>query len=202
MNKFHVLILLAIIILNVSFSYKFFTATLYGDSYDGIVSEIDKIFFNENDLYDPNIVFKEIGDILKQQKNIENSYVMSTSSHYAYYSNSKFLYTDFQSGIPSDSIQDFIERKNWSKLELYSSQTASYPSIEDLNSIMPDYIVYTIRIPIANDLIWYQKDHLTADVSILANPNSTDFPKNLELIHYSNKTNTFVYKIYHEQTEN
>ncbi len=199
MNNIHLIILLTIIILNVGFSYKFFTATLYGDSYDGIIPEINKILYHENNFYNSGMIYKEVGDILKQQKDIENSYVMSTSSNYAYYANSKFLYTDFQSGIPSDSIQDFIEQKNWSKLERYSSQLASYPRTDDLNSVMPDYIVYTIRTPIENDLIWYTEDRPKADISILANPNSIDFPNNFELIYYSNKTDTFVYKIHYDQ---
>lgn len=199
MNNLHVVILLIIIILNIGFSYKFFTATFYGDSYDGIMPEINKIFSNKYDFYDSNVIYKEVGDILKQQKGIENSYVMTKASPYAYYANSKFLYTDFNSGLPSDSLQDFIEQKNWSKLERSASQLLSYPPNKNSYPIMPDYLIYYIRKPITNDLIWYPKDHPTADVSILANPNSTDIPKNFELIYYSNKTNTFVYKIHHEQ---
>ena len=67
-----------------------------------------------------------------------------------------------------------------------------------MEPIIPDYVIYDVREPITNDLIWYQKDHPTADVSILANPNSADFPKNFELIYHSDKTNTFVYKIHYE----
>ena len=85
MNNLHLVILLAIIILNIGFSYKFFAATLYGDSYDGIESEINKIFSNEYDFYNSSVVFKEVGDILKQQEGIENSYVMTSSVTYTYY---------------------------------------------------------------------------------------------------------------------
>lgn len=199
LNNLHLVILLVIIILNVGFSYKFFAATLYGDSYTGVEQEINKIFSNEYDFYDSSVVFKEVGDILKQQEGIENRYVMSTVVTYAYYANSKFIYTDFQSGIPSDSLQDFIEQKNWSELERHDSQLLSYPRTKNLEHIIPDYVIYDAREPITNDLIWYQKDHPTADVSILGNPNSVDFPKNFELIYHSDKTNTFVYKIHYEQ---
>ena len=199
LNNLHLIILLAIIILNIGFSYKFFTATLYGDAYTGVESEINKIFSNERDFYNSSVVFKEVGDILKQQEGIENSYVMTTLVTYTYYANSKFIYTDFQSGTPIDSLQDFIEQKNWSEMERYYSQLFSYPRTKNLEQIIPDYVIYNVRKPIANDLIWYQKDHPTADVSILANPNSADFPKNFELIYHSDKTNTFVYKIHHEQ---
>ena len=39
LNNLHLVILLVIIILNVGFSYKFFAATLYGDSYSGVEQE-------------------------------------------------------------------------------------------------------------------------------------------------------------------
>ena len=200
MNKFHLVILLTIIILNIGFSYKFFASTLYGDSYEGVESEIDKLLSNNYDFQHTNMVFKEIGDILKQQTGIEDSYVMANLPNYSFYANSNFLYTDFDSGIPSDSLQDFIEQKNWSELELHYSQLFSYPrNIEYLSYIMPDYIVYTPHVFIDNDLIWYQKDHPTADISLLANPDSIDFPKNFELLYHFDKSNTFVYKIHHEQ---
>tara|TARA_B110000438_G_scaffold280347_1_gene305545 strand:+ start:10474 stop:11073 length:600 start_codon:yes stop_codon:yes gene_type:complete len=199
MNKFHLVILLTIIILNVGFSYKFFASTLYGDSYEGVESEIDKLLSNNYDFQHTNMVFKEIGDILKQQKDIENSYVMTELSVYAYYSNSKFLYTSFQSGIPSDSLQDFIEQKNWSELDLYSSQFLSYPRVKNLNNLTPDYVIYSERQPIDNDLIWYQNYHPTANTSLFANPTHVDFPKNFELIYRHHDTNTFVYKIHDEQ---
>ena len=73
LNNLHLIILLAIIILNIGFSYKFFTATLYGDAYTGVESEINKIFSNERDFYNSSVVFKEVGDILKQQEGIEDS---------------------------------------------------------------------------------------------------------------------------------
>ena len=200
MKNLQILVLFLIILLNMGFSYKLFSAILYSDSYDGIVPEINKILSNENYFYNSTIIYKEVGDVLKQQKGIEDSYVMANLPNYSFYANSNFLYTDFDSGIPSDSLQDFIEQKNWSELELYSSQLFSYPrTTEYLSYIVPDYIVYSPHVSIDNDLIWYQKDHPTADISLLANPDSIDFPKNFELLYHFDKSNTFVYKIHHEQ---
>ena len=115
MKNLQIIVLFLIILLNMGFSYKLFSAILYSDSYDGIVPEINKILSNENYFYNSTIIYKEVGDVLKQQKGIEDSYVMANLPNYSFYANSNFLYTDFDSGIPSDSLQDFIEQKNWSE---------------------------------------------------------------------------------------
>ena len=42
--KYAVFIIIFIILLNVGFSYKYFSSMFYGDSFDGITSEISELF--------------------------------------------------------------------------------------------------------------------------------------------------------------
>ncbi|MEK6947095.1 MAG: hypothetical protein AABX32_05815 [Nanoarchaeota archaeon] len=189
-----IIILISIIILlNIGFSYKLFTSTLYGDSFESIESEFSKILQPkfENSVNE----YQFIGNLLKNQSNIENSYIMAELVNYAYYSGGKFLYTDFREGIPSDSIHDFIKRKNWSEYDRYISNIHSYPRDKnDLFNPIPDYVIYR-KIPYDNNTTWFQKPTFYADVSILEHPDS--LPPYFELLYHSNNTNTFVYKIHH-----
>ena len=192
--KYVVFIIVLIILLNIGFSYKYFSSVFYDDSFDGVTSEISKLFSDKK--YEWGVEDKEIGDLLKKQPGIENEYVMSDMVTYAYYSGSKFLYTDFHAGEPSDSINDFIERKNWSEYELYISNIHSYPRDKyDLLKPVPDYVVYR-GVPYDDNNPHYQKPPNHADVSILSNPDNEELPSNFELLYKSNKTQIVVYKIH------
>jgi hypothetical protein len=191
-----VIVLILIIILNVGYSYKLFSASIYGDLYEGIPSEISKLL-NPQKLSSPSLEFQEIGKLLQTQYDIENSYIMTTHVGYAYHSNSKFLFTNFRAGESSDSLNNFVERKNWSKYDLYVSNILSYPRDKhNLYSPVPDYLIYS---PVSDNIIsqWYQKSTY-ADVSILADPYNEKFPSNFELLYLSKSGNTFVYKINHD----
>ena len=135
-------IIALIILLNLGFSYKYFSSVFYGDSFDGITSEISELF-SDKKYEHTSMEMLEIVDLLKKQPGIENSYVMSDLVNYAYYSGSKFLFTDFRSGQPSDSINDFIHRKNWSDFDLHISNILSYPRDKHgLLEPIPDYVIY------------------------------------------------------------
>ena len=70
---------------------------------------------------------------------------MGIHIQYAYHSGSKFLYTDFRAGEPSDSLNDFIERENWSEYELYVSNVLSYPRDKHgLLKPVADYVIIVI----------------------------------------------------------
>ena len=199
--KYVIFIIIFIILLNVGFSYKYFSSVFYGDSFDGIPSEISKLFSSKK--YEPTTMeFIEIVDLLKKQPGIENSYVMSISVQYAYHSGSKFLYTDFRAGEPSDSLNDFIKRENWSEYELYVSNVLSYPRDKHgLLKPVADYVIYS-DIPYDDNSPdyyaseYYQKLSNHADVSILSNPDNEELPSNFELLYKSDKTQTVVYKIH------
>jgi hypothetical protein len=170
----------------------------YGDSFDGIPSEISKLFSSKK--YEPTTMeFIEIVDLLKKQPGIENSYVMSISVQYAYHSGSKFLYTDFRAGEPSDSLNDFIERENWSEYELYVSNVLSYPRDKHgLLKPVADYVIYS-DIPYDDNNPHYQKPSTYFDISILGHPDNEEIPSNFELLYKSNKTSTVIYKIHNNE---
>ena len=196
--KYAIFIIIFIILLNVGFSYKYFSSMFYGDSFDGITSEISELFSDKKYEY-AGMEFLEIVDLLKKQPGIENSYVMSDLVNYAYYSGSKFLYTDFRSGQSSDSINDFIHRKNWSGFDLYISNIHSYPRDKHgLLEPIPDYIIYH-NIPYDDNNPHYQKPSTYFDISILGHPDNEEIPSNFELLYKSNKTSTVIYKIHNNE---
>ena len=95
-----------------------------------------------------------------------------------------------------ESINDFIERKNWSEYELYISNIHSYPRDKyDLLKPVPDYVVYR-GVPYDDNNPHYQKPPNHADVSILSNPDNEELPSNFELLYKSDKTQIVVYKIH------
>jgi len=92
--KIILIVLLLIIITNIGYSYKLFSATFYGDLYEGILPEISKLVKPQK-LENSSLEFEEIGNLLKNKPGIENSYLMSQWINFAFYANSKFIYTDF-----------------------------------------------------------------------------------------------------------
>ena len=196
--KYVIFIIIFIILLNVGFSYKYFSSMFYGDSFDGITSEISELF-SDKKYEHASMEFLEIVDLLKKQPGIENSYVMSDLVNYAYYSGSKFLYTDFRSGQSSDSINDFIHRKNWSDFDLHISNIHSYPRDKHgLLEPIPDYVIYH-NIPYDDNNPHYQKPSTYFDISILGHPDNEEIPSNFELLYKSNKTSTVIYKIHNNE---
>jgi len=124
---------------------------------------------------------------------------MAQHINFTFYANSKYIYIDFRAGEPSDSLNDFVQRKNWSDYDLYYSNIWSYPRDKfDLQHPLPEYIIYK-EIPYDDNSPWYQKPTYFANVIILSQPNNEKFPTNFELLYHSNKTNTFVYKIYYDE---
>mgnify|MGYP000221040556 FL=1 len=185
------IIIISIILLicvNLAFSYKFMSMIEYGDkSYDGIVGEIKKIFdYKKPDLHLGTEV-KRIGEILSQQPNIENSYVMGNDWAVIYYSNSKLLFADFVEGDEKESLHSYITRENWSENDIFLSNSMSVPI--DRNNIykpVPDYLIYTPTVLIESP----------ENLKILENPNDPRVKSYLELL-YKSKLGTLVYKINH-----
>ena len=135
--------------------------------------------------------FKEIGDVLSKQPNIENKIVMAGSMNYAYYANSKFMYTNFTEGDKNDTINSFISRINWSDYELKFSNMSSIPQDRNgNNNSSPDYLIYKIN----------SKNN--ENLQILEDPDNSEIPKNFELIYISNDNETIVYKIHDEDIDN
>jgi hypothetical protein len=126
----------------------------------------------------------EIGEMLSNEKDIENKIIMSTSSNYAHYAKSKFIHTTFTEGIENDTIDSFITRENWSKYQIKISNAGSIPpDRHGKYNPIPDYLIYDGNINIKKNL------------QILENPDDPKIPKNFELIYISNKTGIMIYKI-------
>jgi len=185
------IIIISIILLicvNLAFSYKFMSMIEYGDkSFDGIIGEIKKIFSNKQPGLHLGTEVKQIGEILSQQPNIENSYVMGNNWAVIYYSNSKLLFADFVEGDEKESLHSYITRENWSENDIFLSNSMSVPI--DRNNIykpVPDYLIYTPTVLIESP----------ENLKILENPNDPRVKSYLELL-YKSKLGTLVYKINH-----
>ena len=185
------IIIISIILLicvNLAFSYKFMSMIEYGDkSFDGIIGEIKKIFSNKQPGLHLGTEVKQIGEILSQQPNIENSYVMGNNWAVIYYSNSKLLFADFVEGDEKESLHSYITRENWSENDIFISNSMSVPI--DRNNIykpVPDYLIYTPTVLIESP----------ENLKILENPNDPRVKSYLELL-YKSKLGTLVYKINH-----
>ena len=160
----------------------------YGDkSYDGIIAEIKKIFDRKQPGLHIGTELKLIGEVLSQQPNIENSYVMGNDWALIYYSQSKLLYADFAEGDEKEGLRSYITRENWSETDIHVSNMFSIPSDRnDIYKPVPDYLVYTPNVLIASP----------ENLKILENPNDPRVKSFMELL-YKSKSGSLVYKINH-----
>ena len=176
-------------LVNIGFSYKLFRMIEYDDkTYDGIPEEIKKIFIEKKSVRLIDNLSLEIKEVLGRQPDIQNSYVMASGSFPVYYANSKVLYAEFTEGNENESLESYITRKNWSKLEYYMSNLNSFSS--DRNDIfhpIPDYLLF-IPLP---------QLEIPPNLKILEEPTNPLIPSNFELIFQSDKTGMVIYKINH-----
>jgi len=182
--------IIIILFMNIGFSYKLFQMIEYDDkTYDGIPEEIKKIFIDKKSMRLADNLSLEIKEVLENQPNIENSYVMASGSFPVYYVNSKVLYAEFIEGHENESLESYITRNNWSKFDYYISNLNSFPS--DRNDIfhpIPDYLVF---IP-------YPALEIPPNLKILEDPTNPLIPTNFELLFQSDKTGMVIYKINHD----
>lgn len=196
--KIVVVIIIFVLLINFGHSYKTLELYLYEETYDGVWNEIIKSFHRDEPLVKRGLEIKQISDVLSEQPEIENSYVMAPSTLYLYYVDTKILLTSFQEGIKNDPIEKFITRENWSYFDIFMSNLNSYPSDRHgINNPIPDYLIYG-PVPINN---WKYDINTTQynDLKILSDPNNPKSPSNFEVLYISNKTGAVVYKIHHEQ---
>ena len=185
------IIIISIILLlsvNLAFSYKFMNMIEYGDkSFDGIIGEVEKIFGDKKHGLHIGTEVQRIGEILSQQDDIENSYVMGNDWALLYYCNCKLLFADFIEGDEKESLHSYITRENWSENEIFISNILSIPL--DRNGVykpVPDYLIYHPTVLIESP----------ENLKILENPNHPKVKSYLELL-YKSKLGTLVYKINH-----
>ena len=186
--------IILILCVNLAFSYKLMNMIEYGDkSFDGIIGEIKKIFDYKKSGMHLGTEAKLIGDILSQQPNIENSYVMGGDWSLAHYCDCKLFFARYDEGDGNESLRSYITRENWSETEIYLSNMLSIPlDRNDIYKPVPDYLVYT---PYVEKFYWgLVESH--ENLKILENPNDPRVKSYLELL-YKSKLGTLVYKINH-----
>ena len=133
--------------------------------------------------------YKEIGEILSTEPDIQNKIIMANSVNYAHYAKSKFLYTTFNEGIEEDTLNSFISRENWTSYDIKTSNVLSIPQDRyDIEQRIPDYLIYET------------KSESSKNLRILENPNHSKIPANFELFYISNSGETIIYKINHDSS--
>ena len=180
--------IILILCVNLVFSYKLMNMIEYGDkSFDGIIGEIKKIFDHKKPGLHLGTEVKRIGEILSQQPNIENSYVMGNDWALVYYCDCKLFFAKYDEGDGNESLRSYITRENWSETDIYLSNMLSIPF--DRNGIykpVPDYLIYTPTVLIESP----------ENLKILENPNDPKVKSFMELL-YKSKSGSLVYKINH-----
>tara|TARA_Y100000310_G_C20483238_1_gene715703 strand:- start:174 stop:668 length:495 start_codon:yes stop_codon:yes gene_type:complete len=132
--------------------------------------------------------YKEVGDILSKEPDIENKIVMATSVNYAHYAKSKFLYYFHDITLEADNLSSFISRENWSEYDIKVSNVASIPKDR-----------YGVNQPIVDYLIYEISTESNKNLQILENPNHQKIPANFELFYISKNGETIIYKINHSE---
>ena len=208
--KIITIVLVSVVLLtNIGFSCKLFEYNLYdplpdsegliygAGAHKGVVGELYSLFQETETKPQAGTVFREVGDILSKQPGIENSYVMTRALSYAYYADSKHIYTDFMVGMKNDTINQFVTRENWSPYDIYYSNISSYPvDKNNLYKSTADYLIYELPPAHFGNTTWYVKPVTYPDLQFLLDPENPDIPSNFELLYKSDATKTVVYKIH------
>ena len=165
-----------IIISNISFSIMVEKMLLFDENMDY------KNILDTEKLEKIGSKFKNVGDILSKEPNIQNKYIIASDFTYAYFAGSKMIFSTFSEGNENDSFSSFLTRENWSEYEKILSDAASIPRdrYSEYNPT-PDYIVYDKRL--------IKSDRM----EILLETDNPNIPSNFELLYTSNEV--VVYKI-------
>ena len=187
------MIITLILLSNFGYGYILLKATHTNEPYVSIEDEFAKLF-QDTPWEQPGIEIKKVGDVLNKQPNIENSYVMVPHIDYHYYINAKIVFGGFGEGIPNDTLENYVIRKNWTDSEIFVSNNLSQPmDMQNMNKPKPDYLIYKL-----NELNGSPSQH--EYLKNLVNPESPLIPENFEVIYFSSKSNIIhvIYKINYE----
>ena len=175
-----------ILFANLGYSYVMLEVITTGNSVDIILEDFtspfsEKINPNKHDL--DNIV-----TILRNQPDIENSYVMANYIYFADIVGAKWVGVHFQEGPEGDSIDNYVTRENWKSWQIYFSNISSEPMDRyNLNHPIPDYLIYNPK-----------SFHLES-LKVLTDPTNSEIPQNFELLYKSPYSGITVYKIIHNE---
>ena len=175
---FLILIVILIIVMNITLSVMVQENMLFGENIDY------KNLIKEKEYKHTGIEYKEVGMYLAGEENIQNKIIMANERDFAHYAKSKFVWTTFNEGEQDDTINEFLNRENWSKYEIIESNMASQPpDRRDKDNHIPDYIIIQKNIDMKNSM------------NVFKNQNDPKIPTNIKLIYESISNKTLVYKI-------
>lgn len=191
-----VIVITLLIMVNLGYSYKVLQYSLYDNvTVSSLENEIYGLSHQNEKIIEKGWEYKIIGDILSQQPKIEDSYVMATHDAYSFYSNSKFLYTDFIEGKTNNSINDFMLRKDWTEYERVISNLHSMPiDRHDLFDPKPDYLIFE---PTNHTISYFLTPRSEELNRILSDPNNKNIPDNFKVMYQNKETGRILYKIEH-----
>jgi len=183
--KLNLIIISLFLLVSIGFTFMLTLGTFYQseNSTDSKFDILDSLLAGELKNSEEDV--RKIIQLLKQDENIEDKFIMTSSKTYPYYTNSKLIYTQFTEGSPDDTIEDFITKKNWSDYERYFSANNSIPFYHNIDMIQtPDYLIYNYSNIIDDpNTTWYKDDD--SHIIILQNPENPDIPKFLNSIFLS-----------------
>jgi len=183
--KLNLIIISLFLLVSIGFTFMLTLGTFYQseNSTDSKFDILDSLLAGELKNSEEDV--RKIIQLLKQDENIEDKFIMTSSKTYPYYTNSKLIYTQFTEGSPDDTIEDFITKKNWSDYERYFSANNSIPFYHNIDMIQtPDYLIYSYSNIIDDpNTTWYKDDD--SHIIILQNPENPDTPKFLNSIFFS-----------------
>ena len=183
--KLNLIIVSLFLLVSFGFTFMLSLGTFYQseNSTDSKFDILDSLLAGELKNSEEDV--RKIIQLLKQDENIEDKFIMTSSKTYPYYTNSKLIYTQFTEGSPDDTIEDFITKKNWSDYERYFSANNSIPFYHNIDMIQtPDYLIYNYSNIIDDpNTTWYKDDD--SHIIILQNPEDPNIPKFLNPIYSS-----------------
>ena len=187
--KLNLIIISFFLLISIGFTFMLTLSTFY-QSENSTDSKFDILdSFISGELKNSEDDVRKIIQLLNQDENIQDKFIMTTEKTYAFNTNAKLIWTNFTEGSSNDTIKDFIIKKNWSYYERYFSANNSIPYYNNLDVIqIPDYLIYnysnTINDP---NTTWYEKDN--SHIMILQNPENPDIPNFLNSIFFSTSGN-------------
>ena len=183
--KFNFIVIALFLLVSIGFTFMLTLSTFYQseDSTDSKFSVLDGLLTGE--LKSAEEETRKIIQLLKQDENIENKFIMSSQKSFPYHTNSKLIYASFTEGSPDETVEDFIRKKSWSYYELYLSANNSIPPHKDLYvDQIPNYIIYSYtNFSDDPNTTWYKYDNTY--IKILKNPEDPNIPKFLNPIYSS-----------------
>ena len=175
-------IVLSIIVSNIGFSYKLESMNMYEDYEIGTISDEAQKFFGKKESK-INFEINQISQLLSNELNINEKYIMSNSLAISHNTKSNYIHTTFKESVNSKYIEQFLLRESWSQFDLtHSNINSKPPDRKNLNHPIPDYLVY-IQYNRTDEIPWIIRE--------LDNNQDNKFEK----IYQSDLSKTIAFKI-------